>query len=44
MTGTSSGTLAKMSKDREVSMSVLLKICTALNAELSDVAEIIEYP
>ena len=34
MTGISSGTLAKMSKDQEVSMTVLLKICTALNVEL----------
>lgn len=42
MTGISSGTLAKMSKDQEVSMTVLLKICTALNVELSEVAEITE--
>lgn len=42
MTGISSGTLAKMSKDQEVSMTVLLKICTALNVNLSEVAEITE--
>ena len=42
MTGISSGTLAKMSKEQEVSMTVLLKICTALNVELSEVAEITE--
>ena len=42
MTGISSGTLAKMSKDQEVSMAVLLKICTALNVNLSEVAEITE--
>ena len=42
LAGISSGTLAKMSKDQEVSMAVLLKICTALNVELSEVAEITE--
>ena len=31
-----------MSKDQEVSMTVLLKICTALNVNLSEVAEITE--
>lgn len=40
--GISSGTLAKMSKDQEVSMSVLVKICTALDIELSSVVEITE--
>ena len=42
LAGISSGTLAKMSKDQEVSMTVLLKICTSLNVELSEVAEITE--
>ena len=42
LAGISSGTLAKMSKDQEVSMTVLLKICTALNVNLSEVAEITE--
>ena len=32
--------LAKLSKNQEVSMTVLLKICNALNCELSDIAEI----
>ena len=36
------GTLAKLSKNQEVSMSVLVKICNALNCELSDIAEITE--
>lgn len=40
--GISSGTLAKMSKDQEVSMTVLVKICTALDIELSNVVEITE--
>jgi len=38
----SSGTLAKLSKDQEVSMTILVKICTALNVELADVVEITE--
>lgn len=42
LAGISSGTLAKMSKDQEVSMTVLVKICTALDIELSSVVEITE--
>ena len=42
LAGISSGTLAKMSKDQEVSMTVLVKICTVLKVELSDVVEVIE--
>ena len=40
LAGIGRGTLAKLSKNQEVSMTVLVKICTALNCELSDVAEI----
>jgi DNA-binding Xre family transcriptional regulator len=40
--GVGRGTLAKLSKNQEVSMTVLLKICNALNCELPDVAEITE--
>ena len=36
------GTLAKLSKNQEVSMTVLLKLCNALNCELSDIVEITE--
>lgn len=36
------GTLAKLSKNQEVSMTVLIKLCNALNCELSDIAEITE--
>lgn len=36
------GTLAKLSKNQEVSMTVLVKICNALNCDLSDIAEITE--
>ncbi len=38
--GIGRATLAKLSKNQEVSMTVLLKICNALNCELSDIAEI----
>ena len=41
LAGISSGTLAKMSKDQEVSMTVLLKICTTLNCGIEDIMEII---
>ena len=40
LAGIGRGTLAKLSKNQEVSMTVLVKICTALNVELSDIAEI----
>jgi DNA-binding Xre family transcriptional regulator len=40
LAGIGRGTLAKLSKNQEVSMTVIVKICTALNCELSDVAEI----
>ena len=40
LAGISSGTLAKMSKDQEVSMTVLLKICTALDCQIDDIMEI----
>ena len=36
------GTLAKLSKNQEVSMTVLLKLCNALNCELSGIVEITE--
>ena len=40
--GIGRGTLAKLPKNQEVSMTVLLKICNALNCELPDIAEITE--
>lgn len=33
-------TLAKLSKDEQVSMDVLLRICTALDCGLDDIVEI----
>ena len=40
LAGIGRATLAKLSKNQEVSMTVLLKICNALNCELFDIAEI----
>ena len=33
-------TLAKLSKDEQVSMDVLLKICSTLDCDISDIVEI----
>ena len=38
--GIGSATVAKLSKNQQVSMNVLTKICDSLNCELSDVMEI----
>ncbi len=35
-------TLAKLSKNEQVSMEVLLKICKVLNCDLSDIVEVKE--
>ena len=37
MANMGSGTLAKLSKNQEISMTVLLKLCTVLNCELTDI-------
>ena len=37
MANIGSGTLAKLSKNQEVSMTVLLKLCTVLNCELTEI-------
>lgn len=42
LVGISPGTLAKLSKDQEVSMSVLIKLSTALDVPLSSIVETIE--
>ena len=41
-TGLSSGTIAKMAKNGNVTTDVLVRICEALGCGLGDVAEIIE--
>ena len=39
MTGISSSTLANMVADKNVSLEVLLRICAALDCDLSDIVE-----
>lgn len=36
----SSSSMAKMGKNENVSLEVILKICTALNCDISDVMEV----
>lgn len=38
--GISNGTLAKLGKNESVSLSIIDKICTALDCDISDVVEI----
>ena len=40
--GISSSSLAKLGKDENVTTDVLVKICTALKCDISDIMEIIE--
>ena len=41
LAGVSSSTMAKLSKGENVTMEVLVKICTALNVDIGDVVEIV---
>nr|WP_304101174.1 helix-turn-helix transcriptional regulator [Mitsuokella multacida] len=41
-TGITSSTIAKMGKNKAVSMDVIGKICIALNCEIGDVVDIIK--
>lgn len=41
LTGIGTNTLAKLSKNQPVSMEVLLKICSRLNCDISDICEFI---
>lgn len=41
LTGIGSNTIAKMSKNQQVSMDVLLKVCTALKCDIADICECI---
>ncbi len=41
LTGISSSTLAKMARGENISTSVLTKICTALNCDVSDIMEMV---
>ena len=40
-TGIAPNTMTKLRKDEEVSMAVLIKICTALNANIGDIMDLL---
>lgn len=40
-TGIAPNTMTKLRKDEEVSLSVLVKICTALNANIGDIVDLV---
>lgn len=42
LSGLSKSTITKLSANQNVNTAVLLKICTALNCDLSDIAEVTE--
>ena len=39
--GISSSSIAKLSKNEYVSMDILVKVCTALNVDISDIVELV---
>lgn len=41
LTGIGTNTLAKLSKNQQVSMDVLMKICTKLDCDISDICEFV---
>lgn len=42
LTGIGTNTLAKLSKNQQVSMEVLMKLCEKLNCDISDICEFIK--
>jgi DNA-binding Xre family transcriptional regulator len=40
----SSSTIAKLTRGENVSTAILLKICTALHCDVSDIMEVVEDP
>ena len=42
--GISSATIAKMSRGESITTESLLKICTALECDISDIMEIVDMP
>ena len=42
MTGLSTVSMAKLSKDENVTTDVLVKICNALSCNISDIMEVVE--
>lgn len=41
MADISTTTLAKLSKDKSVGMDIMARICTALNCDIADIAEMV---
>lgn len=44
LAGISSSSLAKLGKNENVNTDILVKICTALNCDVSDIMEIVATP
>lgn len=42
LAGMGTNTLAKLSKNQQVSMEVLLKICSCLDCDISDICEFVK--
>lgn len=42
LTGIGTNTLAKLSKNQQVSMEVLMKICSKLDCDISDICEFLK--
>ncbi|MGI6731733.1 MAG: helix-turn-helix domain-containing protein [Anaerovoracaceae bacterium] len=42
-TGLSPSSIAKLSKNENVSMDVLIKVCSALNVNFEDIMELVPY-
>lgn len=42
LTGIGTNTLAKLSKNQQVSMEVLLKICSRFDCDISDICEFVK--
>lgn len=40
-TGIAPNTMTKLRRDEEVSMAVLIKVCTALNANIGDIMDLV---
>lgn len=41
LAGVSPNSMAKLSKNKNVSMDILIKVCTALNVDIGDIVELI---
>jgi DNA-binding Xre family transcriptional regulator len=42
--GISTASLAKIGKDENITATVLIKICNALNCDISDIMEMVDIP